>query len=64
VSEADLETWLVGHEAQFPGDVHHVLKGKAEVHFGKPVGKNALYRVMTEVRGKLDVGNPRISRPT
>lgn len=63
-TDSQVKKWLERHEAKFPGQVHSVLTvafNRENPNFS--VGKRQLYRVMTKVRGKLSVGNPRISRP-
>lgn len=63
ISDDKLTAWYRARRAQFPGEVHRIVKQEAEAHFGEgTVGKNQLYRVMRAVSGGLNPGNPLISR--
>jgi hypothetical protein len=62
-ADPTVRRWLEKHEAKFPGQVHHQLRSAFDrAHPNFSVGKRQLYRIMTEVRGGLRVGNPIISR--
>lgn len=64
ISDAKLKTWLDSYAVKHPSAVHWKIKAEAAAKFPAfRIGKNQLYRVMTQVYGALKIGNPTISRP-
>lgn len=63
ISDAKLKVWLTKYAEKHPRAVHRDIKRDAEDKFlGFRIGKNQLYRVMRDVYGRLNIGNPTFSR--
>lgn len=63
VEDESLRAWYIGYFKLFPDHVHRLVKAAYEREFpNSQVGRNQLYRVMSDVQGSLKRGNPAIYR--